>query len=197
MSDQLSLNVKPLALLKQEDFRITISDDAITLKEQAIQASQKIKEITTVEQMESANPVLRLIKNTLKNMEEGRKIIKGPITKLGKDIDGIAQGYGADLESEEQRLKGLASAFLAKQQEAQVKEIRKTGETTIEATGGAGISTVEEWHFEILDEKKAYLASPGLFDLMPKANAIKAAAKAGFPMPHIKTWRTTGVRVKS
>ncbi len=173
-----------------------VTDDAIMLLEQARDSAKKIVTIKSPEDMEACNPVLRLIKGCLKFMEESRADIKAPITKLGKDIDAAAKEFSAPLLAEESRLKSLVAAYVESQRAQQVTEARTTGAPISDASAGAGIQTTEVWDFEVEDPVKAFAASPGLFDLVPKRSAIIAAAKAGFPIPFVRTFKKTGVRVQ-
>jgi len=182
---------------KQEGAIVSLTEHAVSRKKDVLAMSQGITEIATEEQMEACNPVLRSIKGALKECEDSRKELKEPVLEICKKIDKAAKDYIEPLLKEEARLKGLTAGFIQSQQVAQIQDVRESGETEIVATGGSGISAVEVWDFTVEDEKQAYLASPGLFELVPKKSAIIAAGKAGFPTPFIKVFKTTGVRVKA
>jgi hypothetical protein len=187
-----SLSIAPVA---PSEIKISLTQDALTLKEQVLLATAKITAIGSAEDMEACNPVIRMLKGALKDMEDSRKDVKGPVTALGKSIDAVAKDYSDRLIQEEERIKGLIAAYLAEQQKLALKEIKKTGETTVDVTGGSGIAAVDVWDFEIKDLDKAYQANKGLFDIVPKRTAIINAGKAGFEMKHIRVFKTMGVRV--
>lgn len=88
-----------------------ITPDAFTLKKDAIEASKKIKRVTTEEEQQVAVVAMRALKGIRTGMETTRKAVKAPVIELGKKIDTVAADFMQEPDKEEARLQGLINHY--------------------------------------------------------------------------------------
>lgn len=184
---------KPFILQTPEG--LSLNRDALTLRDQALDASKKITELSNAFQMEACNPVLRLLKGAVNFMDESRTYLKAPLILAGRRLDALANEYSAPLEVEEARLKKLVADYMEKLRERQIEDLKATGETNVDASAGTGIAMSERPDFEITDLELAYKSNPELFKVEPKRSLILGRLKGGDDLPGIKALMKSSVRV--
>lgn len=146
---------------------IEIDKGALQIKETVLAVAAHIQAIENPEQAEEVGELLKGIKGLAELVEESRKKIKKPFDDACKSIQKVAKDFMAEIEQEDYRLRQLLGDYVAAQQRKQLEEVRTQGEVISSTTTGAGIVATDVHKYEVTDLKKAYEASPGLFDIVP------------------------------
>jgi len=176
---------------------ITVDKAALDIKQTVLTELAKVTSINTPQEAEEVGELLKALKGLLDYVEESRKKIKKPFDDACKKIQSTVKEFTAEIENEDNRMRNLLAEYVSKQQEKQVEEVRSQGEVISSTSTGAGITTADVHKYEITDLKKAYEASPGLFDIVPRHAEIMAAIKSGAEIPFIKSWTEKSVRVSN
>lgn len=129
MSDTLEIIVSG-SLPRPE---IELSHAAFNARTLALEASGRIKAISSVADLDSAAEALTRLKSLTRSVEDSRKEVKAPVLEVGKRIDAVAKEYLAPLEAEAKRLSVVVGSY----QEAQRRKAEKEREEAARAQAEA------------------------------------------------------------
>jgi hypothetical protein len=90
---------------------------AIAIRDDLLATSSNVEQVVNADSQAMAIDLIGRINGILKQVESGRKAIKEPFTRKGKEIDGMANTYSGPLENEKNRLSGLVTRFQAAEQQ--------------------------------------------------------------------------------
>lgn len=93
---------------------IQITPQAEARKAELIAKAKEVSEVASTQQQELSVAAERNLKNLRTELESSRKLIKGPVLELGRQIDDTAAAFIADAEKEEKRLQGLTAHYQRK-----------------------------------------------------------------------------------
>ena len=105
------------ALVNFEPVKLTIEPAAELAKSQALEGAKAIVEITDAVSQQAAVDAIARCKRFSKRLEDSRKDVKAPVIKLGKDIDGMAATFGAEVLAEETRLDNMVKKYFREEAE--------------------------------------------------------------------------------
>lgn len=203
--------------------RITITPEALELKEAAILKAQGIEEVFDADSQALAVEALRNIKLITKQTEDGREAIKKPVIKIGKEIDATSKEFVLELNQEASRLSGLVSKYQDVMRRAELEAERKRLEEQrkfeakadkLEAQGkpvpefvpktiavvapkAAGLAVTKQPRYEVTDIKALYAARPDLCKLEVSGSAVISAMRDGLvECPGLKLWWETSAQVR-
>lgn len=129
MSDSLEIIVSG-SLPRPE---IELSAAAFNARTLALEASGRIKAISSVGDLDAAAAALTKIKSLTRSVEDSRKEVKAPVLEVGRRIDAVAKDYLTSLESEAKRLSVIVGAY----QEAARRKAEKDREEAAKAQAAA------------------------------------------------------------
>jgi len=95
-----------------------ITQDAYSLRRDALAAAGVVGRVETDEQQATAVKALQLLKELRNGMENSRKAVKAPVLALGRKIDEIAANFLEQAGKQEGRLQGMINHYQRKQLEA-------------------------------------------------------------------------------
>lgn len=104
-------------LLVGPGYSLEIPPAAETRKASLIATASAIVSVTTAAEAAEAAAEVRALAKIRNEIESGRKLVKEPILKLGRDIDAKAAEFGAELKSHEDRISGLVKDHALKVEE--------------------------------------------------------------------------------
>jgi hypothetical protein len=106
--------VSELLQLKAEPgFPVTITGEAITLKNNAVMALGDITSVSTVAEQTKAAEALAGAARVTKAMEAARVAVKAPILEAGAKIDTMAKDYSGPVTTEITRVRAMVNKFAA------------------------------------------------------------------------------------
>jgi hypothetical protein len=115
--------VTALVISPQADLSVSIVQDAVTIRDDAVKAARQVVEIADDLDLVTASEALRTLKHLAREVEASRQAVKTPVTKLGRQIDATADDFVAVMVHEIARVSQLMSEYHAAQkriaQEAQ------------------------------------------------------------------------------
>jgi hypothetical protein len=118
MSTQLANSQNVLAILG-DGYSIAITPDAIAIRDGVVNEAKKIIAVTDAASCETAQSRIKSLAELRIGAEKSREIVKRPVIALGKEIDGIAKDYTAEVHVQEARLSGLVNEYAREQQRIQ------------------------------------------------------------------------------
>jgi hypothetical protein len=118
---------------------LSITPEAIVLRDALVAESQKIVAVDSQDAAEACRAFLKRLAHFRTTLESNRVAVKEPVLNLGRKIDAMAKEFGAAAEAEEKRVGGLLTTFAAEQvrlqreaeaearrlQEAEVQKMRE------------------------------------------------------------------------
>lgn len=122
------------ALILRNDERRTVSftDDAVALRETALDAAALIGRVSNPAEQEAAVEALKVLKGVEKTIEDTREACKEPILKFGRLIDDTAKAFRSPVVNERMRVEKLLADFqqleLAKARAAEAARQRELAE---------------------------------------------------------------------
>lgn len=141
---QASDTLESLSLVVPElpKFTVTITDDALAKRKDAIELAQDIVQVTTITERDDALAAASLIKGLEKQMEETYEIVKKPVRVAGQAIDKAKREYLEGLQAERARIERMANEF---QQAAnrRAEALRQEELREMQAQAAQGISEDE------------------------------------------------------
>lgn len=90
---------------------ISIRQEAENAKRQALDGAATVTDIADVTDLDRAAAALTNLKALIKSVEDSRKEVKAPVLEVGRQIDGVAKAYCADLEAEARRLSIMVGSY--------------------------------------------------------------------------------------
>lgn len=115
--------------------RIEITPQFTSLKRAAVEEAQLCQAVNDPFTQGAATESLRALVRIQKQVEDDRQLVKKPVLDLGRQIDGTAQTFLSDVNSEVVRLKGLLSSYEIEQRkkaeaerQRQIEQQRKAQE---------------------------------------------------------------------
>lgn len=127
MTTQLAAPEKALTIVG-EGYTLTVTPEAIALKEQLLAAAMAITVVTSNEEAETAHAQVKELAKLRTLTEKSRVEVKAPVLAITKRIDDTAKAFGGDVEREENRLKRLIGDHAAKVEEERRAAIRRQQE---------------------------------------------------------------------
>lgn len=107
----------PIAVRGVAEVKVEIQQDAYSTRATVIAASKFAPDaITGPDENQWATDALRDVKRLLKQVEDGRKMVKAPVLDLGRKIDAAAEEFCQPLIIEEKRLTALLTTYQVEQQ---------------------------------------------------------------------------------
>lgn len=116
------------ALIKIENMQVGLLSEAYALRDAALEAAALIGTVKTAQENDSATEAMKSVKRVMKQVEDARKAVKGPVWDLCTRIDATAKEFVADLASEELRLAKAVGNYQQEQLEIQRAAARKAAE---------------------------------------------------------------------
>lgn len=116
-----------LVLNPENDFALSITADAVKLKNDAIASLDAIMAVSSSEQLQKAALALSTAAGVVKSMEEARVAVKKPILDAGKRIDTMAGEYKDPVEVKIAIVRKLVSDHHAREA-AKIEAARKAEE---------------------------------------------------------------------
>jgi len=107
-----------LVLTPKADLSVSLAQDAITTRDDAIKVAREIVSIGDDLDLEIAADALRNLKGLAREVESSRQAVKAPVLKLGCQIDDTAAQFVAGITAETVRLERLLSEYHAAQRRA-------------------------------------------------------------------------------
>jgi len=112
------------------DAEIGIVSQAHLMKKDAMHAARSVETVDDLFEAQFAAKAQKTLKSIINAMEESRKKAKAPMLEIGRNIDGIAKDFVADVVVEEQRIAKLLGAYqrverdkkVAAQRQAMIEE---------------------------------------------------------------------------
>ena len=163
-----------LTLFHRQDFRILVSDEAITQRDEAIACASLVRVVKDTSTQENAVNTLKEIKSLIDTAEKNREALKRPVIDLGRLIDKTERDYSADLKKEYARVNDLvidyqeeqrqiAARLAAARQRDLEEEQRKLNaelQAKIEANPKIDVAAEVAKQQEMLEQKKAEFTPP-------------------------------------
>lgn len=97
--------------LRQETLDVSIRPDAISARDEALDAAATIHAIADEMDEAEAADVLKQLVGMSRGVEETRKAIKAPLIEAGRKIDGCATAFSSPIDAAVTRIKGLLGTF--------------------------------------------------------------------------------------
>lgn len=107
-----------LVLTPKADLSVSLAPDAITTRDDAIRVAREIVGIADDLDLEIAADALRQLKGLAREVESGRKAVKAPVIKLGRQIDETADEFVGVVLNEIARVSELLNEYHAAQRRA-------------------------------------------------------------------------------
>lgn len=124
----MSEPTKPSAIaILGEGYTITVTPAAVQQRDTIVEAAKRIVAVTDQDTLDIANTRLRGLASVRNAVEKSRTEVKKPVIDLGRQIDGIAKDFVAEVVSEEARLSGLINEY-AREQQRIAREAREAAE---------------------------------------------------------------------
>lgn len=171
-----------MALIRRDygTFSVGWTEEAAARREDVLERGAMVGAVTNPEQLAALVDAQIAIKSLLKDVEEARKEVKGPVEKFGQAIDKGARAFRKTLEEEYERLCALARDYEAvKAQQRRAAEIlarreveeleRKRQEQLQKAETVEQIDEIQAAH----NEAVAAAQPPVIQDERPKGQIIK------------------------
>lgn len=118
-----------LAVTHIEQVSVTISPDALTIRDSAITDARAIVLIADDFTLECAAESFVALNKILRAVESERKLVKAPVLNLGTDIDTKAKDFVAPVKTESERLDGMITSYRdKKRREAEELERQRQAE---------------------------------------------------------------------
>ncbi len=92
---------------------VSISPDAITLKESALATAALVGKVTNATEQDRAVEAQKELRRCLKLCEDSRKAVKEPVLAYGRAIDDTAKRFAEELREEETRIVTMVADFQA------------------------------------------------------------------------------------
>lgn len=109
------MSTNALAILG-DGYKITITPEAEAQKKTIIDAARRVVAVTDQDSCDLAQARLKALGSVRTAVEKSRTDVKAPVIALGREIDGIAKDFVAEVITEEARLSGLVNEFAREQQ---------------------------------------------------------------------------------
>ena len=98
-------------ILKGEGYTISLSPEAVQLRDQKVVEAQGIIQVTSAQEEQIALAKAGELKGISKACERNREEIKAPALAIGRLIDDNAKSFSGPLKTESDRLESLCGAF--------------------------------------------------------------------------------------
>ena len=121
-----------LAITGIEQFGVTVTQEALAFREEALSMALDVFQVTTDFEQERAVTVAAVLKTLAKACEKSRTEVKAPVLNAGRLIDAATKGYIEPIETEVRRLESLAAAFV-RQKQAELERQRRAAEEAARA----------------------------------------------------------------
>ncbi len=99
-----------------DGYTITVTPEAEQLKASAIEASRRIVAVTDQDSCYLAQARIKALAAIRIGVDKSRELVKKPVLEKGREIDGIARDFAADVVAEEARLTGMVNEYAREQQ---------------------------------------------------------------------------------
>ena len=113
---------------KLQEVGILISESSTRQRDAALDVAGMVRDITNSIQAQIAKDALDELKSIARQVETSRKDVKGPVTDLGRRIDGAASQFVASVEEEAKRIQMLLDRFVRDEQIKRQEQERKARE---------------------------------------------------------------------
>ena len=110
-----------------DGYTIQITPEAEAQKATIIEASRRIIAVTDQDSCDIAQSRLKALAAVRIAVDKSREMVKRPVLELGRQIDGIARDFAAEVVAEETRLDQLIKDF-AREQQRIAREAREAAE---------------------------------------------------------------------
>jgi hypothetical protein len=136
-------------ILAGNGYELSIAPDANEKKTELLATSTRVKVVTDNDQSADAQVVVRQLAAMRNLVEKSRKAVKEPVIEVGKKIDGMAKDFLKDIETEENRIRGLIgnhAAEVAKaraEKEAEERRAFESARAAREAAEAAALAAEE------------------------------------------------------
>lgn len=107
---------------------VCLADDATPKRDEALTEARKIKTVEDAFDAECAADAMRQLKDLSRGVEDARKIVKEPVLKLGRQIDGLAKDFCEPLDAEYKRIGTLLGGYQRREKEKAEAAERKARE---------------------------------------------------------------------
>jgi hypothetical protein len=121
-----------LAITGIEQFGVTVTQEALAFREEALSMALDVFQVTTDFEQERAVTVAAVLKTLAKACEKSRTEVKAPVLNAGRLIDSATKDYVTPIETEVRRLESLAAAFV-RQKQAELERQRRAAEEAARA----------------------------------------------------------------
>jgi hypothetical protein len=99
-----------------DGYTITVTPEAEQLKATALEESRRVVAVTDQDSCDIAQARIKALAAIRIGVDKSREAVKRPVLEKGREIDGIAREFAAEVVAEEARLTGLVNEYAREQQ---------------------------------------------------------------------------------
>lgn len=97
-------------------YTITVTPEAEQIKNTVLEAARRIVAVTDQDSCDLAQARIKALATVRIAVDKSREAVKRPVLEKGREIDGIARDFAADVVAEEARLTGMVNEYAREQQ---------------------------------------------------------------------------------
>lgn len=147
---------------------VAIAIEAVTLKEDALNASAMVNTVSDPGSLETATGAAQAVTAVIRSVEKARVAVKEPVLDLGRKIDALAKSFVEELKTEELRVNKMIGDYVTEQRMIQMRK---------EAEAAAELRKLEE------EKQKALAAAKTVAQVQAIEERAVQAAQAIAPPP--------------